>query len=84
MNKAIDSIHYIDTIEQQCAVIKGMLQPSCLEYHMNNISIDQSLRNRASVDLFLNNIAKIYQHPGKCDNQQNLKDILDTDMVSTP
>ena len=26
----------------------------------------------------------IYQHAGKCDNQQNLKDILDADMVSTP
>ena len=27
---------------------------------------------------------KIYQHAGKCDEQQNLKDILDSDMVSTP
>ena len=26
----------------------------------------------------------IYQHAGKCDNQQNLKDILDASMVSTP
>ena len=32
----------------------------------------------------MNNIKKIYQHAGKCDDQQNLKDILDTDMVSTP
>ena len=27
---------------------------------------------------------KIYQHAGKCDDQQNLKDILDAVMVSTP
>ena len=27
---------------------------------------------------------KIYQHAGKCDYQQNLKDILDAPMVSTP
>ena len=27
---------------------------------------------------------KIHQHAGKCDNQQNLKDILDASMVSTP
>ena len=26
----------------------------------------------------------MYQHAGKCDDQQNLKDILDCDMVSTP
>ena len=27
---------------------------------------------------------KIYQHAGKCDDQQNLKDILDAAMVSIP
>ena len=27
---------------------------------------------------------KIYQHAGKCDDQQNLKDIVDTATVSTP
>ena len=27
---------------------------------------------------------KIYQHEGKCDDQQNLKYILDTSMVLTP
>ena len=27
---------------------------------------------------------KIYQHAGKCDNQQKHKDILDADMVPTP
>ena len=32
---------------------------------------------------FLNNIEKIYQHVGNCDNQQNLKDILDASMLST-
>ena len=31
----------------------------------------------------MNNIKKIYQHAGKCDDQQNLKDILYADMVST-
>ena len=32
----------------------------------------------------MNNIKKIYQHSGKCDDQQNLKDIIDADMVLTP
>ena len=32
----------------------------------------------------MNNIKKIYQHAGKSDDQQNLKDILDADILSTP
>ena len=35
-------------------------------------------------NLFLNNIKNIYQHAGKCDNQQKFKYILEADMVSTP
>ena len=31
----------------------------------------------------MNNIKKIYQHAGKCDDQQNLKDKIDAAMVST-
>ena len=30
------------------------------------------------------NIKKIYQHGGKCDDQQNLKDTIDAAMVYTP
>ena len=32
----------------------------------------------------MNNIKKKYQHAGKCDDQQNLNDMLDSAMVSTP
>ena len=32
----------------------------------------------------MNNIKKIYQHAGKCDDQQNLKDIIDVAILSTP
>ena len=32
----------------------------------------------------LNNIKKIYQHTGKWGDQQNLKDVLDSSMVSNP
>ena len=31
----------------------------------------------------MNNIKNIYQHAGRCDEQQNLKDVIDADMVST-
>ena len=32
----------------------------------------------------MNYIKKIYQHAGKCDNQNKLKGVLDSGMVSTP
>ena len=32
----------------------------------------------------MNNIKKIYQHADKCNAQQNLKDIIDADILSTP
>ena len=32
----------------------------------------------------MNNIEKIYQHAGKCDDQKNLNDIIDSAMVYTP
>ena len=32
----------------------------------------------------MNNIKKIYQHAGKCDYQQNLKDVLEAALLSTP
>ena len=60
-----------------------MLQLPRIQDHMNTIGIYQALRNRPSVEhKFLNNIKKIYQHAVKCDDQQNLKDILDVGMVS--
>ena len=62
-----------------------MLQSPCIEDHMNNIVIDQSLCNRSYFEhKLLNNIRKIYQHADNCDDQQNLKDILDANMVYTP
>ena len=32
----------------------------------------------------MNNIKKKYQHAGKCDDQQNLKDIIDAAILYTP
>ena len=85
MIKSVDSILSIDTFEKHCVVIKGMLQSPRIEYHRNTIGIDSSLCNRSSPEhKYLNNIKKIYQHAVKCENQQNLKDILDAVMVLTP
>ena len=52
---------------------------------MKTIGIDKSLCTSSySEHKCMNNIKKIYQHAGKCDDQQNFKDVLDDDMVSTP
>ena len=62
-----------------------MLQSSRLEDHMKTIGIDQSSFTRSSFEhICMNNIKKIYQHAGKCNDQQNLKDILEYPILSTP
>ena len=62
-----------------------MLQSSRLEEHMKTISINQSSFNRSSFEnICMNNIKKIYKHAGKCDDQQNIKDIIDAAILSTP
>ena len=85
LNKAIDSILYIDTFEQQRVVIKFMLQSSRPEDHMNTIGIDKSSFTRSSFEhKCMKNIKNIYQHAGKSDDKQNLKDILESALLSTP
>ena len=59
-NKAIDYILSIDKFEQQCIVIKGMLQSPPFEYHMKTIGIDLSLSNRYSFENNGLNEIKIY------------------------
>ena len=59
MNKVVDYILSIDTFEQQCAVLKGMLQSLRLKHHIETIGIYQSVRNMASFEhKCLNNIKK--------------------------
>ena len=85
LNKAIDPILYINTFEQQYVMIKCMLQSSRLEDHMKTIRIDQSSFTRSYFEhRCMDNIKKIYQHAGKSDDQQNLKDILEASLLSTP
>ena len=66
-------------------VIKCLLQSSRLEDHMKTIGIDQSSFARSYFEhRCMKNIKNIYQHAGKCDDQQNLKDIIDAAILSTP
>ena len=41
MTNVVDCVLLIDTFEQQCVVIKGILQSPRLKYHMKTIGIDQ-------------------------------------------
>ena len=51
---------------------------------MNTIGIDQSSCIRSSFEhRCMNNTKKIYEHAGKCGDQQNLKDIIDAAILST-
>ena len=62
-----------------------MLQSSRLEDHMKTISIDKSSFARSYFEhRCMNTIKNIYQHAGKCNDQQNLKDIIDAAILSTP
>ena len=73
MTKLIDSVLSIDTFEQQCVVLKGMLQSPCIKYHVQNIGIDQYLsknvlktsRNYTNmlVSVTTNNNSKIFLMP---------------------
>ena len=52
---------------------------------MKTIDIDQYSFVRSSFEhRCMNNIKQVYQHAGKCDDQQNLKDIIDSAILSTP
>ena len=62
-----------------------MLQSSRLEDHVKTIGIDQSSFTRSTFEhRCMNNIKKIHQNAGKCDDQQNLKVIIDDNILSTP
>ena len=52
---------------------------------MKTIGIDQSSFAGSSFEhRCMKNIKKIYQHAGKCDDQQNINNIIDAAILSTP
>ena len=57
LTKVIYYIISIDTFEQQCVVLEGMLKSPRLKYHVQTIGIYQSLRKNALYEhKFLENI----------------------------
>ena len=75
----------IDKYEQKCVVLKLVLQSPCIKDHVKTIGIDLSLNNNAIFEHKCSqNIKILYKYSGKCDNQQQLKDIIEATMVYTP
>ena len=85
MTKVIHYVIWIDAFEQQCGVLKSMLQSTRPKDHAKAIVIDQYLSNNdLSKHKYIQNIKKLYKHAGKCDNQQQFKDILEAAIFSSP
>ena len=81
----VDYVLSIDKFEQQCVVLKGMLQSPRLKDHAQTIGIHPSLSNNAIYEhKCLESIKKLYKQAGKCDEQQQFTDILEVDLVSNP
>ena len=71
MTKVIDYVISIYTFEQQCVVIKVILQSMQLKYHVQTIGIELSLSNNTIYEhKCLEKIKKLYKQDGKCDDQQ--------------
>ena len=52
---------------------------------MKTIGIDRSSFNMSTFEhRCMNNIKKVYQHAGKCGDQQKVKDILEAAIPYTP
>ena len=61
-----------------------MLQSPRLKDHVHNIGIEKSLRKNSLYEhRCLKIIKKLYKQAGKCDDQQQFKDILEADVVYT-
>ena len=61
-----------------------MLKSPRLKDHVQTIGIHPSLSNNAIYEhKCLENIKKLYKQTGKCEDQQQFKDILEANMVST-
>ena len=87
MTKVIDHVLSIDTFEQQFVVLKVMFQSMRLKYHVQTIDIDIDrylIKNALYEHKCLENIKKLYKYAGKCDYQQQFKDILEDTIISTP
>ena len=78
LTKLIGLILHFESFEQQCVIIKGLLQSDQLKKNIVTIEIDQSLSNCEMYEhRCLKSINKLYTSSGKCDYQLQFKAILE-------
>ena len=78
MTKVIDLILGIESFEQQCVVIKGLLRSEQLKQYMVTIGVYQSLSNSLMYEhRCLKNIMELHKSSEKCDDQKHYKAILE-------
>ena len=78
MTKVIDLILGIESFEQQCVVIKGLLRSEQLKQYMVTIGVYQSLSNSLMYEhICLKNIMELHKSSEKCDDQKHYKAILE-------
>ena len=83
--KVIDSVLSIGTFYQQFFVLKNIFQSLQPKDHVQTIGIHPSLsKNVIYEQKYPENIKKLYKQAGKCDDQQQFKDILEASIFSTP
>ena len=81
----IGKILDIDSFDQKCDILKGLLHSERLKKHMVIIGVDQSLSNSYLYEhRYLENIKILCKSAGKCDDQHQYKAIIEASMVYTP
>ena len=85
MTKVIYSVLSNWFIWTKFVVLKGMLKLPRLKDHVHTIGVHPSLiKNTLYEHKCLEHIKRWYKQAGECDDQQQFKDIIEADMVSTP
>ena len=85
MTKVIYYVLSIDTLKQQCVVLKVVFKSLRLKDHVHTIGIHPSLSNNTIYEhKCIENIKTLYKQAGKCDDQQQFKYIIEAAMVYNP
>ena len=83
VDQSDNTIIDVDSFDQKCIIIKGLLQSEILKQHMVIIGAEQSLSNSALYKHRCLENTKIKQLAVKCDDKYQYKEILEDTMVST-
>ena len=81
----IHLIPEIESFDQKCVIVTGLLLSEMIKQHKVTIGFDQSLSNSVmNEQICLKGISNLYKTAGKCNDQQQYKAITEAAMVSIP